>query len=195
MKALAAVYRTGQRFGAGHVIDVLLGKDTEKVISFDHQKLQVFGAGKDVDKHTWQSVFRQLMAAGYLVADADAFNALKLTEAARPVFKGEQKITLRRDAPKPPRLREIRKQAVTAEMPLPAQALFEALRQERSRIARQQQVPPYVIFHDTTLRAMASAAPRSLGELETIPGIGAAKLKRYGEDFLRVIAANRSTAG
>ena len=111
MKALAAVYRTGQRFGAGHVIDVLLGKDTEKVISFDHQKLQVFGAGKDVDKHTWQSVFRQLMAAGYLVADADAFNALKLTEAARPVFKGEQKITLRRDAPKPPRLRDIRKQA------------------------------------------------------------------------------------
>ena len=80
-------------------------------------------------------------------------------------------------------------------MPLPAQALFEALRQERSRLARQQQVPPYVIFHDTTLRAMASAAPRSLGELETIPGIGAAKLKRYGEAFLRVIAANRSTAG
>jgi ATP-dependent DNA helicase RecQ len=190
VKALAAVYRTGQRFGAGHVIDVLLGKETEKVINFDHHTLQVFGAGKDVEKHTWQSVFRQLMAAGYLVSDADAFNALKLTEAARPVFKGEAKITLRRDAPKPPRLRDIRKEAVTA-MPLPAQALFEALRQERSKIARQQQVPPYVIFHDTTLRAMASVMPRTLSDLELIPGIGAAKLQRYGDAFLKVIATNR----
>src|SRR5690606_34107186 len=111
-------------------------------------------------------------------------------EAARPVFRGEQRIALRRETTPPPRLRELR-DAVTAAMPLPAQALFEALRQERSRIAREQQVPPYVIFHDSTLRAMASAMPRNRSELETIPGIGAAKLKRYGEAFLAVIAANR----
>jgi ATP-dependent DNA helicase RecQ len=187
IKALAAVYGTGQRFGAGHIIDVLMGKETEKVLRFGHEAQPVFGQGSDIDRKTWQSVIRQLTANGFLAADADAYGALKLTELARPVFKGERKVTLRRDLPV--KRRETTRQLANAGMPVEAQPLFEALRQERSRIARQQQVPPYVIFHDTTLRAMATVKPLTLMDMEQIPGIGAAKLERYGAQFLKVIAA------
>jgi ATP-dependent DNA helicase RecQ len=187
IKALAAVYRTGQRFGAGHIVDVLMGKETEKVLRFGHESQPVFGQGRDTDQKTWQSVIRQLTANGFLAADADAYGALKLTDLARPVFKGERKVTLRRDIAV--KRREVNRQLANAGMPLEAQALFEALRQERARIAKQQQVPPYVIFHDTTLRAMATSRPLTLMDMEQIPGIGAAKLERYGALFLKVVAA------
>ncbi|MDB5505977.1 MAG: RecQ [Devosia sp.] len=185
VKALAAVYRTGQSFGAGHIIDVLLGKVTEKVTRFGHDTQAVFGQGRDTDQRVWQSVLRQLAAAGYLSSDAN-HGALQLTEAARPIFRGEQRIVLRRDLPK--KRSDVRRQLAAA-LPGPAQDAFEALRAERSRLAKLQGVPPYVIFHDTTLRAMATAAPKTFADLESIPGIGAAKLERYGAAFLKVLSA------
>ncbi len=182
-KALAAVYRTGEQFGSAHVIDVLLGKETDKVQRFGHEALKVFGQGREHDLATWRSVFRQLTAAGLLVVDHGAFGALKLTEAARPVFRGERKVTLRRDQPR--KRAEVRRQL---EGLTEAQAeVFEALRAERSRLAKEQGVPPYVIFHDTTLRAMAQVRPKTLNDMGLMPGIGGAKLERYGRAFLAVL--------
>ena len=187
IKALAAVYRTGQRFGAGHVIDVLVGKVTDKVTQFSHHQQPVFGQGKDLDQRSWQSVFRQLTAMGLITVD-HAFGALHLTEAARPVFKGERKVTFRRDRPR--RATETRRGLERAVvLPGPAQALFDALRAERAQIAKSQGVPPYVVFHDTTLREMAIDRPQTMAELATISGVGESKLKRYGTEFLAVLKA------
>ncbi len=185
IKAMAAVYRTGQRFGTQHIVDVLLGKKTEKVAEFGHEKQAVFGQGKDIDQRTWMSVLRQLTAMGLIVID-HAYGALHLSDEARPVFKGERKITLRRDRPR--RATETRRALQSAiQLPADAQPLFDALRAERAAIAKSQGVPPYVVFHDTTLRAMALERPKTLAELGTIPGIGESKLKRYGAEFLAVL--------
>jgi ATP-dependent DNA helicase RecQ len=186
IKALAAVFRTGQSFGAGHVIDVLLGNETEKVLRNGHETQPVFGAGRDIDQRTWRSVFRQLAATGFLVAGGE-YGSLRLTDAARPVFRHEQTVTFRRDAPRSTR-REARRQLAAA-LPEGAQEIFEALRQERSRIAKEQGVPPYVIFHDSTLREMATFRPETIDQMAMIQGVGAAKLERYGKSFLKVIAA------
>src|SRR6185437_3182482 len=163
IKALAAIFRTGQRFGAAHIVNVLTGKRTEQVTRFGHDAQKVFGAGQEFDSKGWQSVLRQLTAAGLIVVDHAGHGALVLSEAARAVFKHE--------------------------LPLQDAKLFEALRAERRRLADAQGVPPYVIFHDATLRALAVARPRSSGEMATISGIGDAKLSRYGAAFLAVIAA------
>ena len=187
IKALAAIYRTGQRFGAGHVVDVLLGKMTPKVTEMGHDKQPVFGQGRDLDQRGWSSVLRQLTAMGLIQVD-HAYGALQLSEEARAVFKKERRITLRRDRPR--RATETRRslqQAIV--LPAEAQSLFEALRAERASIARAQGVPPYVVFHDTTLRAMALDHPRSMAELATVPGVGESKLKRYGAEFLAVLRA------
>jgi ATP-dependent DNA helicase RecQ len=185
IKAMAAVYRTGQRFGTGHIVDVLMGKQTEKVIEFGHQTQPVFGQGRDLDPRTWQSVIRQLTAIGLITVD-HAYGALHLSEEARPVFKGERKITLRRDRPR--RATETRLSLQNAvQLPPGAQSLFDALRAERAALAKSQGVPPYVVFHDSTLRAMATERPRTMAELGTIPGIGESKLKRYGAEFLAVL--------
>ena len=190
VKALAAIYRTGQRFGAGHIIDVLLGKETEKVTRFGHQNQKVFGAGKDHDSRTWQSVLRQLTAAGFIVIDHEAHGALMLSEEARPVFRGERKVTFRQDRPR--KAAEVRRSlnATVFDLPPEAAGLFDALRNERLRLAKLQGVPPYVVFHDTTLRAMALTRPGSFDDLRAIPGIGHSKLERYGEAFLSVIASH-----
>jgi len=188
IKVLAAVYRTGQRFGAGHITDVLVGKETEKVLSNGHHTQAVFGKGEELDAKGWQSVIRQLTAMGLISVDTTGFGALHLTEAARPVFKRERSIILRRDQPR--RAAETRRALRrAAELPETAAALFEALRAERSRLAREQSVPPYVIFHDTTLRAMALTPPTSIDEMADLPGVGEAKLNRYGAAFLEVIRA------
>ncbi|QMV04211.1 DNA helicase RecQ [Devosia sp. D6-9] len=190
VKALAAIYRTGQRFGAGHIVDVLLGKETEKVTRFGHQNQKVFGAGKDHDSRTWQSVLRQLTAAGFIVIDHEAHGALMLSEEARPVFRGERKVTFRQDRPR--KAAEVRRSlnATVFDLPPEASGLFDALRNERLRLAKLQGVPPYVVFHDTTLRAMALTRPGSFDDLRAIPGIGHSKLERYGEAFLSVIASH-----
>jgi len=189
IKALAAIYRTGQRFGAAHVIDVLVGKSTEKVERFGHQNQQVFGAGKDIDAKTWQSVLRQLTANGLVVVDHAAHGALTLGEGARAVFKHERTVTLRKDQPK--KAADVRRQLAGAvQLAEPAMTVFNALRAERLRIAKEQGVPPYVVFQDATLRAMALAKPRQLHDLLALPGVGQAKLERYGMAFLAVLARN-----
>jgi ATP-dependent DNA helicase RecQ len=188
IKVLAAIYRTGQRFGAGHIVDVLVGKETEKVLMNGHHTQPVFGKGDELDKSGWQSVIRQLTAQGLISVDTSGFGSLQLGEAARAVFKRERQVILRKDQPKKAAetKRSLRK---AVELPEPAASLFEALRSERSKLAKLQGVPPYVIFHDSTLRAMALARPRSLRDMEDLPGMGTTKLDRYGAAFLRVIAA------
>jgi ATP-dependent DNA helicase RecQ len=188
IKAMAAVYRTGERFGGGHVIDVLLGKPTEKVLRFGHEAQAVFGQGKDHDAKVWQSVLRQLTASGLLLVDHDAHGALKLGDGARAVFRGERRITLRKDRTrKATERRRGDASAPAADLPEEAQELFQALRAERTKIAREQGVPPYVVFQDATLKAMATKRPTSLGAMIALPGIGQAKLDRYGEAFLAVL--------
>jgi ATP-dependent DNA helicase RecQ len=189
IKALAAIYRTGQRFGSGHIIDVLTGKTTEKVARFGHEQQKVFGAGKDMDSRSWQSIFRQLSAMGLITVDHAAHGALTLSESARPVFRGERKLMLRRDQPR--RRAEVRRSLERATgLPESAAPMFDLLRVERARIAREQGIPPYLVFHDTTLRAMAIERPDSLAAMRGLPGVGEAKLNRYGLTFLAVLRSN-----
>jgi ATP-dependent DNA helicase RecQ len=192
-KAMSAALRTGQRFGAGHLIDILRGKSTEKVRQFEHEHLPTFGAGPELDEAGWRSVFRQLLAAGLLRADAEAFGALKLTDAARPVLKGEQQLSLRRQTPrarakgKESALATRRSEAETS-LDEAGQRLFESLRLWRAETARSQGVPAYVILHDRSLREIANRRPASPVELLAIPGIGQAKANRYSEALLRLVA-------
>nr|WP_210283180.1 DNA helicase RecQ [Devosia subaequoris] len=186
IKAMAAIYRTGMRFGAAHVIDVLVGKETEKVTRFGHQHQKVFGQGKELDARAWQSVVRQLTAMGLIVVDHANHGALTLSEAAHSVFKRERNVILRKDRPK--KSVEVRRSlARSVDVPEHAKPLFEALREERLRLAKAQGVPPYVIFHDATLKAMALAQPKHPHDLLNLPGVGQGKLDRYGDEFLSVV--------
>ncbi len=186
-KALSCVYRTGQRFGAGHLIDVLMGAETERIRALGHDKLSTFGIGRDFGKEEWRSIFRQLVAGGLLRVDVAGHGGLALTEACRAVLRGETTISFRRDAvTKKAAARSRRgtqRLAATAD-----EALFQALRALRLELARGQGVPPYVIFHDTTLLDMARDRPGSLEELSQFSGVGQAKLDKYGEAFLEVIS-------
>ena len=187
-KALSCVYRTGQRFGAGYVIDVLRGSDGERIRRFGHHRLSTFGIGADIDATTWRSVFRQLVARGLMRVDIEGFGALKLTEKSRSVLRGACEVRLRRDAPAPKRRRRERPtQAARTALGSEHQALFDALRARRRELAREQGVPPYVIFHDVTLEAMAEQQPRTLEAFAALPGVGEKKLERYGTMFIEVI--------
>jgi ATP-dependent DNA helicase RecQ len=182
-KALSVVYRTGQRFGVNHLIDVLRGAETEKVFQFDHQHLPTYGVGKELDSTQWRSVFRQVVARGFLSVDLAQFGALRLEEKCRPLLRGEQDIQLRRDSGG----KTARKQTKTA---LPADidiGLWEALRECRRLLAEEQGVPPYVIFHDRSLKEMCAALPRTTTQFGSITGVGERKLEKYGTEFLRVI--------
>jgi len=193
IKALAAIYRTGERFGTGHLIDVLLGTENEKTLRFGHCDMPVFGAGKDISAKTWQSVFRQLLAAGYIRVDHAAFGALKLEETARAVFKREVEVRFRKDRPTTGKAARgsssARAASAKAGLDQADQALFEALRTRRMELAKEQGVPPYVVFPDTTLIALATERPMDEDEMLGISGIGQSKLERYGEAFLEVITA------
>jgi ATP-dependent DNA helicase RecQ len=193
-KALSAVYRTGQRFGVGHLVDVLRGTATEKVLERGHDKLKTFGCGSDLSKNEWQSAFRQLVANGFLCADPEGHGGLILTETAPPVLKGQETVRLRRDPAAENRRGGARAngsapRSRTAPTDLsPADdTLWHALKALRLELAREQGVPPYVIFHDATLMEMVQAKPTDLDELGQLPGVGARKLERYGEYFLDVI--------
>ncbi len=188
IKVLAAIYRTGQRFGAGHIVDVLVGRETDKVLSNGHETQAVFGKGGELDAKGWQSAIRQLTAMGLIHVDTVGFGALHLTDAARAVFRHERTVTLRKDQPRKAAetTRALRRATGLTEEAAP---LFDALRAERSRLAKLQGVPPYVIFHDTTLRAMATMRPKTLDAMAELPGVGEAKLGRYGTAFLKVIEA------
>ncbi|MEI2456548.1 DNA helicase RecQ [Lysobacter firmicutimachus] len=196
-KALSCVYRTGQRFGAGHVIDVLRGVESEKVSRFGHESLSTYGIGRDLDARQWSSVFRQLVAAGLLEADIERHGALRLTAASAPVLRGERSLRFRAETAKPSggarRSRNGGGAAAAAAMELDEDAMvrFNALREWRSSTAREQNVPAYVIFHDATLRAIAEHSPEDLDELGRIPGIGASKLERYGDAVLQHLFDHR----
>ena len=186
-KVMSAIYRTGQRFGAAHVIDVVMGKATVKVERFSHQNLPVFGVGQDISVKTWRSVVRQLTAMGLVHVNHEAHGALVLDAGARAVFRGERPVTLRRD---PERKRRDTNRALGAGEALSAEAeaVFERLRRKRREIASAQGVPPYVVFQDTTLRAMAVQRPETLEQMRALPGVGDAKLERYGAAFLEMVA-------
>jgi ATP-dependent DNA helicase RecQ len=181
-KALSCIYRTGQRFGALHLIDVLRGKATERVAQWNHDTLSVFGIGSDMDEATWRSVFRQLVAFGYARPDHDSYGALRLTEASRAVLKGSQPVEMRRHEVR------LKRQKVRPQV-RPDDELFGRLKAWRTAQARSQSVPPYVVFHDATLAAIAAARPRDLDALSSVPGIGARKLERYGDALLAVLAS------
>ncbi|TCS72923.1 ATP-dependent DNA helicase RecQ [Sulfuritortus calidifontis] len=186
-KALSAAWRTGQRFGAAHLIDVLLGKVTDKVKTFGHDALPTFGVGTEHSEAEWRGIFRQLVAAGLMQADLAEYGALKLTEAARPVLKGEQTVQLRK--PTKPKGKAARAKAKAVEGLLTKdQPLFDALRTWRLDKAREQGVPAYVILHDKTLRQLASLRPDDDAALAEISGLGAAKREHYGEELLELIA-------
>ncbi|HLT44165.1 MAG TPA: RecQ family ATP-dependent DNA helicase, partial [Luteimonas sp.] len=189
-KALSCVYRTGQRFGAAHLTDVLRGADTARIRQFGHDRLSTHGIGDDLDAKQWRSVFRQLVAAGLLEVDIEGHGALRLTAASGAVLKGERTIALRRERAQPKGRRRATgaaAQAPVADLPAEALARFESLRAWRAEAARAQNVPAYVIFHDRTLREIALRQPASLAELATVPGVGAAKLERYGTQLLEIL--------
>jgi ATP-dependent DNA helicase RecQ len=183
-KALSAAYRTGQRFGANHLIDVLEGNSTAKVIQFGHDKLPTFGIGTELNGNGWRSVFRQLVARGYLTVDVEGYGALLLDEQARPLLRGEQKIELRKDTHKASKSKQVRQKPLADNI---NPELFEALRARRTKLATQQGVPPYVIFHDKTLLEIAEYMPQDMAQFSQINGVGDSKLEKYGEEFLTVV--------
>ncbi len=183
-KALSAIYRTGQRFGAVHLIDVLRGKDSERSTRWGHDKLGVFGVGADVDEVTWRSVFRQLIALDFASVDHEAHGALKLSEASRAVLKGEQRVEMRRVIDRKRRLPKLR----TAGRGSAADAgLLDRLKEWRREQAKTQGVPAYVILHDSTLDELAHRKPRDRLALSGVGGIGAKKLERYGPALLELL--------
>ena len=187
--ALSCVYRTGQRFGAGHLIDVLLGKKTAQIDRFQHEQLSTYGIGKSLTQAQWSSVYRQLAASGYLDVDFQAYGGLKLTEMAKPVLKGELEVWQRRDAEPEKRSSTVERASRAKEAYAGANddPLWLALKAKRMELAKSQGVPPYLIFHDSTLLEIMNQRPKSLTELGRISGVGQAKLTRYGDDFLEVL--------
>ncbi len=186
-KALSCIYRTGQRFGAVHLIDVLRGRATERVSQWEHDKLNVYGVGADLDEAAWRNVFRQLVALGYARPDHEAYGALRLTDASRPVLKGEQQVAMRRVQPRKSKAAARRRVKDTEMVPAADADLLARLKAWRSEQASTQSVPAYVIFHDRTLAAIASSQPQDLDALSEVDGIGVKKLERYGPALLALL--------
>jgi len=186
-KLMSTIYRTGQRFGSGQVIDVLRGKDTAKVNQFGHQKLSTYGIGADIGDKQWRSIIRQLIVQSYLYVNDAQYGAIQLTEKARGLLKGEIKLFLREDmlSAKPERVKKL--PLIVDESD---RVLWEALKACRKDLAAAQGVPPFHIFHDATLMEMMQYRPKDSTELLTINGVGQTKLERYGEEFLEVLAEN-----
>ncbi len=190
-KALSAVYRTGQRFGAHHLADVLTGNATERVRRFGHDQLKTFGVGDEADAAGWLSIIRQLLAQGHLQPDAEGHGGLMLAPSATEILRGTREVRLRRDLPRERRRRRRdRAASAGAALDTAADALWQKLRTWRLDEARRQELPPYVIFHDATLIEIARRRPASLDSLAEIPGIGRSKLDRYGDAVLAVVVAD-----
>ena len=202
-KALSAVYRTGQRFGAAHVVDVLLGGDTARIRELGHQQLSVYGIGKELDRGQWRSLFRQLTSQGYLMSDEESHGGLRLGESDRvkPLLRGETSLALRLAPPAKERRRGVAaggsgsgsgtgSSGATGPGALPENvdaSMLAALKAWRLQQARDQAVPPYVVFHDRTLMEIAARLPADLEALSQVSGVGAAKLERYGQAVLQVL--------
>lgn len=190
--ALSCVYRTGQIFGVKHLTDVLLGKSTPQIERFNHDKLSTYAIGKEFSQQQWQSIFRQLVAANLLSVDMTGFGSVKLTEISLPILRGEQTIALRIEADKPKGKAKTKTKVLRDKNlgPIPNDELWQALKDQRMALAKEQGVPPYVIFHDSSLMEMHANKPKNLTEFETITGVGKSKLERYGEIFVNLILAN-----
>jgi ATP-dependent DNA helicase RecQ len=189
-KALSAVYRTGQRFGVGYVVDVLTGKSDERVSRNGHDRLSVFGIGQDLAAAEWRGLFRQLVAAGLLTSDDEGHGTLVLTENARPLLRGEQKFAMRKvAAAELTRKSKSGKKAgeTAARIGAGDEALYQSLRQLRAKLAAEANVPPYVIFHDRTLAELAAKRPAGLADLNGITGLGERKIARYGTRLLECV--------
>jgi len=199
-KLLSCAYRTGQRFGAMHLIDVLVGRMTERVTQFGHDKTSVFGIGRELNEKQWRAALRQLVAMGHLRPDAEAFGALKLTESARGVLKGETEVMLREETPGL-RIRASRTRSRRGELAAASSSageaghsdLVSALRAWRSEVARKRGVPAYVVLHDATIDGIATSRPTTPTQLRDIPGIGDKKLEHYGDELIALVKANRTT--
>ncbi|MDP2182404.1 MAG: DNA helicase RecQ [Actinomycetota bacterium] len=189
-KALSAVYRTGERFGIGHVVDVLRGHATDKTVQWGHDGLVVFGVGAKLSRDEWTSVIRQLIHHGYLMQDIAAYSALKLTPAARSVFRGAVELRLARPRAKSPKQSKQDKRSRAIEGLDVDEELFERLRELRRTLAFEAGVPAYVVFPDRTLADMAARKPATPGEFLEVNGVGQAKMERYGEVFLAAISAD-----
>jgi ATP-dependent DNA helicase RecQ len=190
-KLLSAIYRVDQRFAAGHVIDVLRGVQTDRITQWHHDKLTVYGVGADRSEHEWRAIVRQAISLGLLTVDHEAYSSLKLTEAARPVLKGEQKVQLRQYQ-KPVKQKRASGAApakgyIEMDLSKSEQEIFEKLRWWRVETARSHNVPAYVIFVDATLREIAKAKPTSLDALRGVSGVGEKKLASYGDDIVAMI--------
>jgi len=196
-KALSAAVRSGQRFGAQHLVDILTGERTEKVERFRHDQLPTFGVGRELDPRRWRGVFRQLVARGFLVTDAEGHNTLALTERATPVLKGAERVEFRFEQEPAKRAAKVRATRGRATPPAGAGSaegeLFERLRALRMELAKAAGVPPYVVFHDATLREMALLKPTTLAHLAQLPGIGEKKLEHYGARFLELLRTAKSS--
>ena len=205
-KALSCVHRTGQRFGVMYLIDVLLGKEDERIRRFGHDRLSTFGIGTELDAKAWRGVYRQLIARGLLSVDVDGHGGLQLTDACRPVLRGDEPLWLRREVvvPAGPRTRTAKGAAGKSPAGKPQagsfatpedQSLWSALRSLRMELARAQNVPPYVVFHDATLQEMVRRRPQTLKELGALSGIGERKLAAFGGQFLETIVTAPRAAG
>ena len=191
-KLLSCVYRTGQRFGAGHVLDVLRGVENERMARFGHHRLSTYGIGAELPLKQWRSVLRQLIVRGFVYADAERYGALQLQQTARALLRGERQLLLREDVAES---RPAKKARPGAEVAAVDVDLWEALRACRKSLADQQGIAPYMVFHDTTLRQMAAAQPADAQAMLNISGVGQFKLDKYGAAFLAVIQRHRSVAG
>ncbi|WP_342119012.1 DNA helicase RecQ [Pseudoduganella sp. OTU4001] len=188
-KLLSAIYRCDQRFAAGHVIEVLRGVETERILTWHHDKLSVYGIGADRSEQEWRAILRQVIALGLVTVDHEQFSSLKLTDAARPVLKGGQKVQLRQyQKPVKQKTRSAPKGYVETELDGDEQRIFDRLRSWRMGAAREHGVPAYVIFNDATLREIAKVRPSSLSEMRGISGVGEKKLVSYGDEIVRLIA-------
>ncbi|WP_456415390.1 DNA helicase RecQ [Thiolapillus sp.] len=186
-KALSCAHRTGQRFGVNYLIDVLLGKDSPRIQQFGHDKISTFGIGGELNQKQWRGLFRQLIAQGYLALDQEGHGGLRLTDACRPLLRGEQTLLLREETT----VGKKKKGAAGRKGGYRGgnTRLWEALREKRLQLAQEQGVPPYVIFHDATLMAMMEQHPQTMEQMGRISGVGAHKLDAYGDAFLQVLAA------
>jgi ATP-dependent DNA helicase RecQ len=192
-QALSCIHRTEQRFGVAYLVDVLLGKSTERITRFGHDKQSTFGIGKHLGERQWHSVFRQLVARGLVAVDFENFGAMRLTEACRPILRGEQPLMLRKDLQvektKTGKLVKSTHKSKTINS-----LLWDALRNKRRELAESQNVPPYVIFHDASLMAMMEHKPETLAQLSLLHGVGKRKLERYGKQFLAIIQEFKGTS-
>jgi ATP-dependent DNA helicase RecQ len=194
-KALSCIYRTGQRFGAHYVIDVLLGKANDKTRSYGHDRLSTYGIGQDLSEQQWLSVFRQLVTQGYLNVDWEAHGALRLAEACRPILRGERSLHLRQDDDRGEKTPREPKRGTPRFTDPADDALFQSLRQWRKRWAEEQNVPPYVILHDSVLQELVQRRPADHRQLARVPGIGEHKLALYGDELVEIMGAYRDRGG